>query len=452
MSKQIILNDEQNIAVKTILDFINKPAINDSDYFMTLIGYAGTGKTTIINEIIKQVRGKKLVVSATTNKAKKVIGRATNLPAETIQSLLGLRPNIELTDFNPNKPVFEIKAEEKLQYYKVVFIDEISMANKDAINLIEIKALEYGVKIIYIGDIFQLPPVNEKISKAFLLPNQVKLETIVRQDSSNPNQKLIELARNDVRDNTDTFLKYIQEIKLDKNLEEGFESLMQDEFYKRILENYFDVEYQQNPDICKTIAWTNKSVFAINRYIRKKLINSEDAIAVGDILMGYSSITKELKVPPYYINIVENSEDYIVEKVTIINQKIFGVDLKGYKVIVKDARLPMFILHKDSYDIFIMEYQDRLQKGKEFRQWKSFYDFKDQIVCMEDILDSFGSLVCKKDIDYGYAITVHKSQGSTYENVGVVLKDILKNRTPEERRKLIYVAVSRTSKLNLLYA
>jgi ATP-dependent exoDNAse (exonuclease V) alpha subunit len=48
-----------------------------------------------------------------------------------------------------------------------------------------------------------------------------------------------------------------------------------------------------------------------------------------------------------------------------------------------------------------------------------------------------------KDFDYGYAITVHKSQGSTYTNVFVDEADIDTNKKHAERNKLKYVAFSR---------
>jgi exodeoxyribonuclease-5 len=443
-------NDQKN-ATERIIAFLEEP-YNPDEYSITLSGYAGTGKTTVTEDIINHFKyKKKIVVSAPTHKAKEKIAQVTKQNAETIQALLGLRPNLELTDFNPNKPQFDVRAEERIQYYNILIIDEASMLNTVMVDLLEEKAVLNKVKIIYVGDKYQLPPVGEKISKVFLLKNVVELNEIVRQSNGNPNQYLIELARNDVRDGTDTFLSYINQNLLDMNNEEGFKVLEKEDYYSSLLEKYYDSEYQQNPDIVKTIAWTNKAVGSINAYLRKHIIESKELVAVGDILMGYKSIIKEVKYPPFFIPVVKNSVDYIVTNVEIIEQSILGVNLKGYKVTVKDGLLPMFILHRDSYNTFVYEYNDRLEKAKVYKQWKSFYNFKEQVMLIENVKDEFGNHVCDKDIDYGYAITVHKSQGSTYENVGVTLSDIKKNGTLQERRKLIYVAVSRTSKLNLLY-
>ena len=444
---------DQEIAVKTITDFVLEPANKSEDYFITLAGYAGTGKTTIMNHIIKQIKSrKKIVVSAPTHTAKEVIGEITKQNAETIQALLGLRPNTELEGFNPNKPVFDVRAEERIQFYDVVIIDEASMLNTEAVKLIQDKAIAHRTKIIFMGDKYQLPPVGETLSKVFKLKNVVTLETIVRQSDSNPNVKLIELARNDVRDGTDLCIPYIKQIVCDMNEDEGFKLLDKDAYYEALLERYYDSEYQHNSKLIKTLCWTNNAVTAINNYVRNKVINSNELIAKGDVLTGYKTISKEITTPPFYVAVVKNSIDYIVTDVEIISRTIMGCTLKFYAVKTKDNNHTIYVLHKDSY----MDFQHKLEElqinGNLYRQWKKYYEFKNEIVVMTPFYDSAGKKMCDKDMDYGYAITVHKSQGSTYSQVGVTLTDILKNRTASERRKLIYVAVSRTSKLNLLYA
>jgi exodeoxyribonuclease-5 len=70
---------------------------------------------------------------------------------------------------------------------------------------------------------------------------------------------------------------------------------------------------------------------------------------------------------------------------------------------------------------------------------------------MANIYDKNGSLVVKKDIDFGYAMTVHKSQGSTYENVCIIEDNLNRNRKFEERNKLKYVAYSRPTSLAHIY-
>ena len=52
-----------------------------------------------------------------------------------------------------------------------------------------------------------------------------------------------------------------------------------------------------------------------------------------------------------------------------------------------------------------------------------------------------------KDLDYGYAVTCHKVQGSTYNQVFVLAKDICLNKNYKERNQMLYVALTRPRKL-----
>ena len=54
------------------------------------------------------------------------------------------------------------------------------------------------------------------------------------------------------------------------------------------------------------------------------------------------------------------------------------------------------------------------------------------------------------DIDYGYCITVHKSQGSTFDNVFLDLNNIVKYNY-SDKKQCVYTGITRTSKmLNIL--
>lgn len=148
----MVLTEDQEKAVESIRLFIDTPVRKEEDRFMTLIGYAGTGKTTIINKIISSLpRGKKVVVSAPTHKAKEVIAKITGANSETIQAILGLKPNTDLENFNPNKPIFEPLGREKIKNFDYVIIDEASMLGKLIVGMIKEKAALHRVKILFVG-------------------------------------------------------------------------------------------------------------------------------------------------------------------------------------------------------------------------------------------------------------------------------------------------------------
>ena len=145
--------EDQELALKKMLEWSTSPFNTVHDLLYTLDGAAGTGKTTIVKQFLNNLKvdKRKIAVTAPTHKAKKVIQAATGFPSQTIQKLLGLRPDINLDGFNPNRPVFNPIAEDEIQYYTYVVIDESSMFNQEAFKLICELAFKYKVRIIFMG-------------------------------------------------------------------------------------------------------------------------------------------------------------------------------------------------------------------------------------------------------------------------------------------------------------
>ena len=68
-----------------------------------------------------------------------------------------------------------------------------------------------------------------------------------------------------------------------------------------------------------------------------------------------------------------------------------------------------------------------------------------------NLVDNKSSLIRKKSFDYAYAVTVHRSQGSSYNNVLVDMRNVNSCSDEAVHRQLQYVALSRTRKDVLLY-
>ena len=77
--------------------------------------------------------------------------------------------------------------------------------------------------------------------------------------------------------------------------------------------------------------------------------------------------------------------------------------------------------------------------------WRKYFDLNNKFLTPFDLTYK-GRLIKKKSLDYGYAMTTHKSQGSTYNKVLVDMGNILKCLDKSELRQLQYTAVSRTRK------
>jgi exodeoxyribonuclease-5 len=95
----------------------------------------------------------------------------------------------------------------------------------------------------------------------------------------------------------------------------------------------------------------------------------------------------------------------------------------------------LLVLHEDSAARYAQDSEKLAYDAKATpRLWKKFWEHKDLF----------------HDIKYAYALTAHRSQGSTYENVWVDYQDILINRNRKEAFQCLYVACTRpTTKLIL---
>lgn len=149
------------------LDLLTNWYYNPKDLFFTLSGRAGTGKTYLIKYLLDKVVRQPVCVSAPTHKAVRTIERSTGRTGKTLQSLHGLRPNVNLEDFDLQNVKFDQLGNPTMNNYKIIIIDECSMINAGLHELNVKRARDLNVKILYIGDPFQLPPVI-KIMKMML--------------------------------------------------------------------------------------------------------------------------------------------------------------------------------------------------------------------------------------------------------------------------------------------
>ena len=126
----------------------------------------------------------------------------------------------------------------------------------------------------------------------------------------------------------------------------------------------------------------------------------------------------------------------------------------------------MFIIdHRDKYTV--LKYHKivtelitaaKNSNGRSIRvnRWKQYYDFKKKYLIATNIKDSYGNTIHSRDIDYGFAQTSHRSQGSTYDVVFVDVNDMIfnKNNIPynnqDELLRRLYVACSRARKKLIL--
>ena len=448
--KVITFNSEQAEGIEKI-----KLWLNGTEQFFTLAGYAGTGKTTIIKKIIDEYRGR-IVVSAPTHKAKKVIMMTTQEKGETLHALLGLQPDLQLDDFNPNNPMFNPIGDAKMGSYNLVIIDEASMINEDLYEMIKKEASCWTkVKILFMGDPAQIPPIGEKKSIVFDV-NEIELHQltqIMRQEENNP----LALIYSDLRDNLlDIYGGFDRTSAINGNDEGIIFTNDRKLFRENLFRTFTSKEYVDDMDHAKLIAWRNKTVMSSNDIIRKAIFGKDaNILEKGEVLMAYRSI----RARQQFFNLIDNSADYRVMNVSEQQKNEFGLD--GFKVTIREL-LPtgrnIFIVDHRDFDNnhTFAEIHDALKEiaknDPTKKAWHKYYAFRRESLIMVRIRKfRDGTLRATdekiaKDLDYGYAITGHKAQGSTYDHVFVLEDDMSINQNVKERNQIKYVALTRPKK------
>jgi len=434
-----------------------KEFLNSSGGGMALLrGYAGTGKTytssRIIEDYLYHNRQAQVAVTAPTNKAVKVLYQSAdykhpNLAYLTIHSLLGLREKInfkgEIT-FVQNK-----RENSKLGEYQVLLLDEVSMLQDELFELIAPYVDYSNLKVIFMGDPAQIPPVgrvdcmpfDEDVQRDFDM-KLFSLTDIVRQGEGNP---IIEatLKVRRVLARPKIFVKRTSQIT-DKGSLIFLDKLNDRRLITDLFEHYFNSEhFKKEADFAKVIAWTNDTVDAINNRIRKMIYAGHDLqkIMVGEKLIADKPIFEI--VGDEQTIIFNTNDELIVNSVKEYAEEIEGGEpIHCYKALVdyltpdgKMYKQTIKIVHERSeqyYTNILNTFKKKAlaERGyKAVQYWEQFYNFQKHFA----------------SVKYNYAITAHKSQGSTYQNVFVIESDIDKNRKVVERNRIKYTALSRPS-------
>ena len=465
-SKYNFTNDQRK-AIDNIIDFIAKD-FNPAKYIVGLTGAGGTGKTFITKYIITHCKYSNSVIKCTspTHKACRVFSQAIGgKDVDTIQSTFGLRLDLKLEDFDPKNPQFNPMAKPKLQNVKLLLIDEASMLPAKLVTFVCNKCKELQIKIIFIGDPYQLAPVNEKKSIAFDRCYEVyNLKGVVRQAANNPITELLNLLRYDIEHKTYRFLEYLSThvgVTNYNDKDEGF-SICTPANFKNVIDYSFSNEaYTKNIDMYRIVAYTNNCVTGWNNYIRNAIIKDADKniITKNDLIMSYETIVNE-----FMEIVINNSEEYIINDIVNFVDDTYG--FKGFLVkfqLIHGGSItrPLFIIdHRDKYTIqrYHQVVKELISKAKNatggtrVARWKEYYTFKKKYLIAANIVNRNGDTIYDRDIDYGFAISAHKSQGSTYDAVFVDVNNMVYNRmghpyaNQDDLLRRLYVGCSRARK------
>lgn len=481
------LNEDQQRAYDEIMAFLTG---KDQEHPMWVFkGYAGTGKTftlgRIVEELYRQYRAGlgdyRITMSAPTHKAVRVMKKFSTFPPgavhyATLHSLLGLKPEVDdhgKEKFVESKDPTEVRLEE----FNILVLDETSMT-PDELFILLLKHVRRGLKILFVGDPVQIPPVNHLEAMPFK-PEVIgkynmgvsELTRIMRQAGDNPILRLATMVR--MGHKTVPHFQYDTDVmgpsylrQSAGNFDAGVILVGDDSQLEEIIEEYFVCDaFKADPDYMKVIAYTNKTVDQFNRIIRKRIYRAETNEVLPYIMKGEKLIVDKPVILPLTNKVLLSTNEEIevldhevkeaeVEYLTArrsngqtvtfrekANLTYYNTIISHYDSMNKKVQANIRILHETSHAKLegilkeISEAAKVAPYGNTVRTqlWKSMYATQRLFA----------------QVKYNYAITAHKSQGSTYDNAMVLDYDITICMKIAERNRIRYVAFTRAR--NLLF-
>lgn len=382
-----------------------------------ITGKAGTGKSTLLDYFRNHTK-KNVVVLASTGVA------AVNIQGQTVHSFFGFKPDISV-DKIP-RIVSRFRNVKIFDEMEMIIIDEISMVRADLLdhmNLFLKKRLKTtkpfgGVQMVFIGDLYQLPPVlTAKDKKAFkeLYQNPYFFSSKVAQQS-NFKFELLELEKI-YRQTDQTFIDILNKIRNGSVTQNDLEIV--NKRVNRIVK-------QEEDDFSIYITTTNDLADSINQEKLNQL-NTKEFTFLGMITGRFQS--KDL--PTAEILTIKPKSQVMLLNNDSLGRWINGTIGKIIKISSIDGSKDPTI---DNYLLYVKLDSGRCVKVKPFT-WKIFqYKYNPRTKQIET--ETTGTFT-QFPVRLSWAITIHKSQGKTFENV---ILDIGRGTfTPGQA----YVAISR---------
>jgi len=412
----------QEKLIYLLSDFIFEP---EKSIFL-LKGYAGTGKTTLVSNLVKNLwkAKRKFTLLAPTGRAAKVISSYANTQAHTIHRHI----------YYPKKDAYgklQFSLRKNKQRHTVFIVDEASMISGentgDSIfdsasllsDLIQYVYSQPGNKLIFVGDTAQLPPVGMSISpaldKTFLIKNfdipvrDFELDEVVRQsfdsgilfNATKIRQELASPQIGNIKFNTAGFDDFVR-------LENGYD--IQDAIEQAYSNNNFEET--------AIIVCSNKRANLYNQQIRNRVLLKDSELDAGDYLMVVKNnyFWLDDTSPAGFIangDIVEILEIY--RFVDLYGFRFAEVRLRMLDYPEQkpfDSMIMLDTLHIDApslpYEQANQLYQAVSEDYAHLKtKWQRYKKVKEN--------KYFNALQVK----FSYALTAHKAQGGQWNNVFV---------------------------------
>ncbi|HPF51157.1 MAG TPA: AAA family ATPase [Draconibacterium sp.] len=446
--------ESQQLLINVLSEYITS---DEADVIMLIKGYAGTGKTTMINAVTQVLDMLKIrsVLMAPTGRAAKVMAGYTGKPAFTIHKSIYRQKSSSdgMGRFVLDKNLF------KNTYF---IVDEASMISDDAgdnsvfgsgrllDDLLEYVYSGENCRLILVGDTAQLPPVGLALSPA--------LEPAVLEDFGF-SVKAVELT-DVVRQAEDSGILYnathLRTLISEEDENSGF--------FPVEIENFEDISRISGAELIETIAScydkygifdttvvtrSNKRANLFNKGIRGSILYKENEIERGDLLMVVKN--------NYYWPVEESGIDFIA------NGDIAEIiSIRGYEELYgfRFANVSLRFVDYENVELECKIFLDTLSLES------ASFSYEQNRELFNTVSEDYQEIRNKKDrwkkirenpyfnalqVKYAYALTCHKAQGGQWKAVFVDHGYLTEDMLDKEYYRWLYTAFTRpTEKLFLV--
>lgn len=420
----IQLNAEQEMAAADIMEWYHNARGKRGKYY-ALAGYAGTGKTTLLGRIVQLIHEQYpyccIGFMAFTGKASTILHqKLTAINAlglfdyvGTIHSLIYRLIGIEEYDEDKNIGGDLIWDRKNNVPCNLLVVDEASMLTEEMFNDI----IKFGLPVIFAGDPGQLPPVKGTPKQLLENPN-MRLWEVHRQVADNPIIQIAHTIRRGEQAERKIYSPSVAWLK------------KQDKVCLRALNSF--IENGAGCDEAIILCGRNSTRTRLNTRVRmaldcygkdpkpgEKLVCLQNNKASGVMNGQFGKVLEieDLDEFNYLLKIQMECQDHPLT--TVAYKGAFGQ--QNYTAARRAVR-------EDSDVKRALRYLSSLPGAETVSTGQGQVDL----------------------FDYGYAISVHKAQGSEWTRVVVFNEIVSKNTSAAQHRQWLYTAVTRSSERLLL--
>lgn len=458
----ITYNKEQQSAIVNAVSFL-KTNTDPTQYYV-IEGKAGTGKTTIAKEILKEFEDEQIYVAAVSHKAKGVIKSSfgDDTRGKKFFSIAGLLGMKGINDNDTQTTKFQVGLKVPLldNPPALLVIDEASMITEDVLKkIIDINSsLSRPFQMLFLGDIGQIQPIRDeqsefyrthkdllnKKSDIFNSKHKSKLITRVRQGEANPILPYADYFwENSQKENPE--LNPTQHIVRNNQITDKGSLLFSNsegEVLNSVIKAVKNAVEKGLTNHVKIVTYHVNEKTELNQKIHEALFGKDSDYSKGDMLI----LNSPYDLPDVNAT-MENSSEIQIKSIQDTDIDEFGVhtlylETNGTAYTrtgneQKDCVIQ--VVSRNDIGLYNQKLQELASYAKrqtnralKKQAWSDFWEYKGRYA----------------DVDFGYAITAHKSQGSTYDIVVVDEKDIMGTTATsnQEKSELIYTALTRPRK------